>query len=780
MLASPAHRVTRLPWLGVAILTMLVLADASQAQRIQFQRGQQIQIFQGRVPIGPFQPDPRQIELTPPHVDVVSGNTASRLEQVRALVADKNWDEAVDILRELSADTTDRVVALDGERYVSLRTYCQWQLARLPAEALAAYRRRVDALAERWYRDGLAIRDEALLSRVVDVLLCSSWGDDALLALGELALERGDYAAARRHWEQISPLTRDPNGKPLWLSLRDVDLDKHWPEIQRRWPLRPQPPTWLTCPDTSIDLADVRARLALVSIRAGESERAALELDAFRRWHPDATGRLGGQDGPLAAALERLLVSAKEWPVPQPDRNWPTFAGAQSRSPNAAPIGPLAKTAWVNPISLAPMQVARPHVATPLKENQETQVRESERALSCFPVVFNGLLLYADATTVRAVSLATGELAITPDGKLFHVEATAGDANAAMMQSQFVAAGVPRFTLTVVDGVAYARMGQIPTSRLQMGPSPVGERLVGIDLKRDGLLAFQVPPDDEQWSFDGAPVGDGRRVYIAMRHGDVTPHAYVACFDAATSNRLWRTSIGAADTPAAGNGDEITHNLLSLVGDRIYFNTNLGLVAALDAANGRIQWLRRYERRADTPTAGLGGPLHFDRDPSPCLVHAGLVVVAPSDTPAVFALDADTGRLIWSTDKLADALHLLGVSGDSLIATGNRIWSLDVRSGRVRFSWPESEHAGIRGMGRGALAGNEVFWPTRKEVYFFDALNGARTRPPIDLSFVSEGGANLIAANGYLIVAGRDRLIATGPTAPPPDKNETPKVADAN
>ena len=29
--------------------------------------------------------------------------------------------------------------------------------------------------------------------RVVDELYCSSWGDDALLALGELALERADY-----------------------------------------------------------------------------------------------------------------------------------------------------------------------------------------------------------------------------------------------------------------------------------------------------------------------------------------------------------------------------------------------------------------------------------------------------------------------------------------------------------------------------------------------------------------------------------------------------------
>ncbi|MEX0587118.1 MAG: PQQ-binding-like beta-propeller repeat protein, partial [Pirellulales bacterium] len=553
-------------------------------------------------------------------------------------------------------------------------------------------------------------------------------------------------------------------------------------------PLRPQPPTWLAYPDTDVSLADVRARLALVSIRTGKLDRAALELDAFRRWHPDAAGRFGGQDGPYTAALEKLLASAKEWPVQPPDRNWPTFAGAQSRSPNAAPVGPLAKTAWATTIALSARENPRPRVAgIPTNHPPDVQVRESERALSCFPVVVDGLLLYADATTVSAVSLATGKPAITPDGTLFRVEATAGDTNAAMLRSRYVAAGVPRFSLTVIDGIAYARVGQVTTARIQAGaPSPVGERLLGIDLKRDGLLMFQAKqakPDGEGWSFDGTPVGDGRRVYVAMRHGDVTPHVYVACFNVATGNPLWRTSIGSADTPAGGNGDEITHNLLSLVGDRIYFNTNLGLVASLDVEDGRIQWLHRYERRADMSTAaGAGSPLHFDRDPSPCLVHEGLVIVAPSDTPLVFALDADTGHLIWSNDKLADALHLLGVAGDSLIVTGNRFCSLDVRTGRVRFAWPESEHAGIRGMGRGALAGNEVFWPTRKDIYFFDARTGARTRPPIDLSSVSESGANLVIANGYLIVAGREQLTAAGPSpAQPSDKtNQPPKVAKSN
>jgi hypothetical protein len=131
-----------------------------------------------------------QAELTAPQIDAVPSTIASRLEQARALAAARNWDEAVDIYSELASEHTDRVVALDDTRYVGLPTYCQLQLAKLPAEALVAYRRRVDAQAERWYREGLAARDSQMLTRVVDKLFCSSWGDDALLALGELALER--------------------------------------------------------------------------------------------------------------------------------------------------------------------------------------------------------------------------------------------------------------------------------------------------------------------------------------------------------------------------------------------------------------------------------------------------------------------------------------------------------------------------------------------------------------------------------------------------------------
>jgi outer membrane protein assembly factor BamB len=145
------------------------------------------------------------------------------------------------------------------------------------------------------------------------------------------------------------------------------------------------------------------------------------------------------------------------------------------------------------------------------------------------------------------------------------------------------------------------------------------------------------------------------------------------------------------------------------------------------------------------------------------MYHDGLLIVAPSDTPAIFALDADSGQMVWTTDKLPDALHLLGVAQQNLVVSGNRLSVLDVRSGEIRFVWPESEHAGIRGMGRGAVAGEEIFWPTRTEIYVLHVATGAQTRTPISLRAISENGANLAAANGRLIVAGREHLMAFGP-----------------
>jgi outer membrane protein assembly factor BamB len=620
-----------------------------------------------------------------------------------------------------------------------------------------------------------------LLRRVADELFCTSWGDDALLASGELALERADYAAARRAWQAISPLLRDPQGRSTWQALGGVDVRRAWSKIDARWHERTAPPGWLAYPDTDLDLAAVRARLVLVSIREGDFDRAMLELEMFRRLHPLATGRLAGQDEPLVPALEQLLESARDWPAATADADWTTFAGAPARNGIAPALNRIDFLSWLEPVKLPPPTTnaddARQRLIflNGVRFEQLPSAPQGNRdpSLPYHPLANDGRAYYCDARNVYAVDLAGGGPAMTGDGVLFRLDAAA-PAQRVPIRSRFVAAGEPRYTLTIADGVLYARLGDESTGRTNPTRDRRDERLVGLDLAREGLLVFQARPEDGTWSFDGAPVADGRNVYATMRRSDVRPHVYVASFDAATGRRAWRTSIAAADTPAAGRGDEITHTLLTLAGDRVFVNTNLGVVAALEADDGRLRWLRRYDRTGRSLSTRLPG--HFDRDPSPCVYDRGVLYVAPADTAAVFALDADTGAALWAVYSLSDATHLLGVVDGKLIASGHRLWAVDTQSGRVEFVWPESEHAGIRGFGRGVVAGREVFWPTRDKIFVFDATTGQQTRRPIDISPFTERGANLVAAEGHLLIAGEDRLTALGPRKAAPS---SPRPADA-
>jgi outer membrane protein assembly factor BamB len=657
-------------------------------------------------------------------------------------------------------------------------------LARLPAEGLAAYRRRVDPLAEGWYREGLANRDERLLQRLVDEMLCSSWGDDALLALGELALERGDYHAARRAWEQISPLLRAPDGSPPWIALRDVNVEANWPEVERRWHARQTPPSWLAYPDTQLDLAEVRARLILASARAGQLDRAALEFAMFRRLHSAATGRFGGQSGPLVPALERLLSAAREWSDQQQTAGWPTFAGSAARSPHVAALDPVSVPAWPSAAELVRDEVFRfdprnmpAAFGGGVDDQSQVETDGMEDVPTCFPVAVGSVIMVADAEGIHALDLKTAEKRITPDGVLYRSQTEDQPQRELLPFAAGVFSyGAPHRSLTISQSRLFARVGTLATARVAGNRSSANDRIIGLDLQREGLLSFSATPDDASWAFDGVPVSNGQRLFVAMRHSDIQPHAFVACYDLSSGARLWRTSIAAGDTPAGPSAEGISHNLLTLDEDRIYFNTNLGVVAALDAHTGRICGLRRYDRLAGKRfSPHEAPPAHFDRDPSPCLYHAGLVIVAPADSPAIFALDAQTGQLIWENDRIADGLHLLGVAGNTLAVGGTRLRGIDVRSGRTAWIWPESEQAGIRGMGRGLVAHNEIFWPTRTEIYALSASTGARTRTPISLEMLGNSGANLAVAGGRLIAAGPTKLMVFGPApaAPVEEKNNS-------
>jgi outer membrane protein assembly factor BamB len=321
---------------------------------------------------------------------------------------------------------------------------------------------------------------------------------------------------------------------------------------------------------------------------------------------------------------------------------------------------------------------------------------------------------------------------------------------------------------------------QVTGHSLESYESRSGGYLVCLDLAAQGRLVWKpdgrILPDDEQWAFEGAPVIDGARLYVAMRKSGVRPQAHVACFDVETGRRLWRTMVCSAETPGGGQMAEMTHNLLTYEEGTLYYNTNLGAVAAISARDGRVRWAALYERaKKATPDGRDKRTAHFYRDLNPCIYHRGRLLVAPSDCESIFALDAGSGELAWESHLPEDVVHLLGVGSGSLLASGDALWWIDVEGGKVLKRWPDSTPLGH---GRGLLMGDEVVWPTSGALYVFDcdAAQPSTPNSPIILSERQAEGGNLVAAGGLLLIAAPDKLFAFHQQGRPP-QSTAPKVA---
>lgn len=669
---------------------------------------------------------------------------ARQLDRVKELVANSQWDEAIETLRQVMETSGNKLWGVTDRRFITVREYGHLQLASLPPDVLARYRSRIDPVAKTWYEEGVARRDRALLHKVVDEAFASSWGDKALFVLGEMALESGAYGEARAYWEKIIPVD-PPAGTPR---------------------------TWLSVPETSLDLAAVRARLVLVSILEGSLDRAGEELAQFARLHPSARGRLGGEERNYVEALQGILSEAAHWPVKSPSPDWPTFAGSPLRDKHAVALADRGAPFWrvaLRPAPPAHHSIWGSGMPTP-------RVAEDARSpLGYHPVLAGNLLLVNNQVEILALDAKTGKPAWGRDEPRIYRDPFDETVHASYIPSNNL--GVPRFTMTVKDGKLYAKMGPSVTNRPQdTSPTTANGYLVCLDLEAEGRLMWRIAPDDKGWAFEGSPVSDGANVYVVMRRSDILPQVHVACFDAQNGTLRWRRFICAGETPARSTFCETTSNLLTLNRDTLYCNTNVGAVAALSVHEGQVKWVSLYPR--DRQGDLLRPESHWCRDLNPCLYDRGTLLVAPTDSRRILAFDAATGQILWQTGpEVEDVVHLLGVANNQLIASGHKLYWINLQGepGRITHVWPDSPEK--LGYGRGILAGAQVYFPTRDKIYVFDQ---ATARPKGEISLASQGltGGNLLVADGRLVIAGNKELVALGVQTPPKnDKSPENKLA---
>jgi tetratricopeptide (TPR) repeat protein len=443
------------------------------------------------VPIAPAQFGSQ--ELGPVYLDLDTTATI-HLQRADASLDDGQWAEGIDVLAQVMQTYGDKLVELSEGRHVNVRTLCQLKIAALPAAALAEYRRRVDGQAAAWYEQAVRERRDPMLKRLVREFFCSSWGDDALWLLGEMALEQGRYWEARSYWERLLPPDAphgDDDEAPEKGAITSASI--------------------LSYPDTSFDLSEVRARMALCLVLAGDRAGARQELAALRRDDPDASGYLAGTEGSYVATLSGLLEKSRNWPSPPTDADWPTFAGNAQRNkdlPYTVELG-----AKVGSVELfAPRRIApgrrirwpRPHVAEDLAQ-----------PLSYFPALVDGKLVVNNAGQLLVLDPSTC--------KPLWENSDAGGG-----RPQSSARGTSaRHTVTVHGGRVYAttespsialRNSRVRVRRFGGGgfarglTYPGGQSaIVCWSLEKEGEQLWELHPPEANLRFEGSPVVDEGR-----------------------------------------------------------------------------------------------------------------------------------------------------------------------------------------------------------------------------------------------------------------------------
>ena len=643
-----------------------------------------------------------------------SPQTRKRLAEAEQKLAGGKAGEAVEDLQRVLDEAGDDFVTVDGRQYRPARWVVHQLLAALPPDALAAYQARVDEPARKLLDAAKRDRDPRPLWHLVDRYFVSRPAAEGLLLLGDLLFERGDFRTAELVWRRLLP---------------DADADVPYPT----------PPA---------DPAAVRARVALAAAFQGEPDRAAAEMAALKAKYPGAAGAFAGKTGPYADAVQAFLDRPPH-PAPEPaGGGWPSFAGGPDRAGRAA--GPIPRHWPTRPTW---------EKAVPVEPGAARGGGRVAPAAPPFghPVIADGRVYLSDGNRVSAFDLLTGNPAAVAAAPRFALPAPR------LAESPAAA------TLTAAGGRVYARLGRTPAA------APAGAKA------GESALACYAPPANpgrfsppvrEVWrvpppaadgkppaAWEGAPLVAGGRMWAALARaeGGRVVHS-VAAFDPADADRgpdrpAWVAEV--CDSPSPPGAEARTRQeLLTLAGRNVVLNSNAGAVVAVDAVTGRRAWGFQYPRAARRADANRGP------DPAPAVAAGGRVFVAPADADRVYALDAETGKLLWESGPTEGA-QILGVVRTRVVVTttgpvrGVRALGVATGSHRGPDGWVQADGGGLLGYGRGLVTGAAVVWPTRAGLYFLDPDTGRPLADPLRTPPAAGRDSvfgNVAYADGVLVV----------------------------
>lgn len=544
------------------------------------------------------------------------------------------WERALKALYAIPTEQAARFVDGDDGFIITIANRRRALLAALPAEGQAAYRLFYDSEAKKLYDEAEGSSDPAKFERIYSAYFPTTVGDNAADRLGDLYFELGRFDRAADCWLAI---------------LRD-------------------------CPDTDLAPSLITTKAALALVRAGRtSEYEQIRGDLAGRYAADPV-TLGGKSGPPAEVLAQILGNdgpsgggAKEGDAPDP-------AGA---SPDLASRGDAAWKVRFGDSITAGMTPA------------ELLQWESNSLSAVVPAAaVSGTTLFANYLGHDfAVDLESGKM-LWRSASFHHVDLAAMQQNARMID--------PKRYAIIASGEYAWSLGRDLKDQNYAAPFRLTCRRADT-----GDVAWKSAdlPDYAEFDLAGPPLLAGGKLFIPAKSGQnqsqqKPPGAYVLAIQPRDGKVLWKAEIGTLRQGSRyyyyGPSAAEPQPRLAYRGGMLYVDTQIGVLARLNADSGELDWGYGYR----TDAAGGQERFIFFGDyqaPEPAgddghpLFAGDALLAKGAKSDRLFALDPDRMKLLWDR-PIAKSARVLGSVGESLLLGGPELGGLDLRSRKLLWS----------------------------------------------------------------------------------------------
>lgn len=666
--------------------------------------------------------DPREVKRAIRLRDYIDARAPHNRDDVKLLLRTRKaidaglYQPALPAVQHLLDRRDDSLIRTEDGKWTSVRERTNLLLAKAPEQFRSLYRLKYGGEARARLDAARKAGDRHAIADVATRYFHTEAGLEAVRYLAATALDRGEYAAAARWFDQVLE-----SGDPL-----------------------AQDPAFLL-------------QAAYAFRRAGNEPESGRLLKRIESLGGGKALVVGGRSIRPAAWLEKY---SRANPSSQELREWWMLFGNASRTATVAGGDPLLLKRWSRPTTHSrPVRRKIERLLETLTDARRSLVPAGNVLTVDGKVIFRTLrgVEVVDAETgsplwetregISAERLLTGGTSSTRyfrGGMMITRSMSRGESSNADYQpltgllfrngTHGLLSSDGRQLFVIEDQALLPQVS--PNIRFGSADPERGDRyrrswttnkLTAYDLQT-GRPHWEVggPARNEAFNlplagnyFLGVPVVAGNDLFVV---GEADSRIRLHLLDRRTGTVKWSRLIAYSDTKISVDSVRRWFPAQVAVRDGVVVcPTTVGWLVAVDRSNGAILWAHRYSKPQPEPTRrrSFDGsdnhltepkPLNQRWLPSAPVVSGGYVVYTPSEEQALFCLRLRDGKRVWKVPQ-GDYLYLAGVFGDKVVLVGKKaITAVDLKKGTTAWTQPLPGDDGYPA-GMGVAVGRQYHLP---------------------------------------------------------------------